>query len=98
MVRGVQRKRLMAGMATIPLSCAALALSGASADASPATTIPGDGIYVVGVDIQPGKYSLYAALHGQNLKLRQSPGQRDWLALHWAEWRGATPKLRLHNL
>lgn len=31
-------------------------LNQASADASPASTIPGDGVYVVGVDVQPGTY------------------------------------------
>jgi hypothetical protein len=52
----VQRKRLTAGTTAIALFCVAALLSEASADASPATTIPGDGVYVVGVDVQPGTY------------------------------------------
>jgi predicted restriction endonuclease len=32
-------------------------------------------------------YELYAALHGQRLKVTTTGGQRDWLALHWTEWR-----------
>ncbi|MGZ4522904.1 MAG: HNH endonuclease [Mycobacteriaceae bacterium] len=33
------------------------------------------------------EYDLYSGLHGQNLKVTTTGGQREWLALHWAEWR-----------
>jgi hypothetical protein len=33
------------------------------------------------------QFKLYAALQGQSLSVRVSAGQREWLALHWAEWR-----------
>ncbi|WP_168706199.1 HNH endonuclease signature motif containing protein [Gordonia paraffinivorans] len=34
-------------------------------------------------------YPLYAALHGQELKVKTSPRERGWLAKHWSEWRSA---------
>ncbi|ANS29386.1 hypothetical protein R1CP_23590 [Rhodococcus opacus] len=37
------------------------------------------------------QYPLYAALHGQRLSVRLRKKQRDWLQLHWNEWRVPTP-------
>jgi len=33
------------------------------------------------------EYDLYSRLHAQQLKVSTTPRQREWLALHWAEWR-----------
>ena len=33
------------------------------------------------------EYDLYSGLHAQQLKVSTTPRQREWLALHWAEWR-----------
>jgi len=33
------------------------------------------------------QYELYSALHGQSLRIRTTSGQRQWLAMHWDEWR-----------
>ncbi|WP_109777536.1 HNH endonuclease [Mycolicibacterium chubuense] len=30
---------------------------------------------------------LYFTLHGQQLQVTASPRQREWLALHWNDWR-----------
>jgi hypothetical protein len=32
-------------------------------------------------------YELYAELHGQQLNVATTARQREWLALHWTEWR-----------
>jgi hypothetical protein len=32
-------------------------------------------------------YALYSGLHAQQLKVSTTPRQREWLELHWAEWR-----------
>lgn len=33
------------------------------------------------------EYDLYSGLHAQQLKVITTARQREWLALHWAEWR-----------
>lgn len=33
------------------------------------------------------KYELYSELHGRPLKVAMTGRQRDWLRLHWTEWR-----------
>jgi hypothetical protein len=45
------------------------ALMAASVQAQPGATIPGDGVYVVGVDIQPGTY------------VSSNPGYCSWYRL-----------------
>jgi hypothetical protein len=47
--------------------------------------VAADGTIDVADSLKP--YELYAELHGQRLKVATTGGQRDWLALHWAEWR-----------
>jgi hypothetical protein len=47
--------------------------------------VAADGTIDVADSLKP--YGLYAALQGQRLKVSTIGGQRDWLALHWAEWR-----------
>jgi len=44
-----------------------------------------DGTIDVDDSLQP--YDLYFRLHGQQLQVNLTARQRDWLALHWAEWR-----------
>jgi hypothetical protein len=44
-----------------------------------------DGMIDVDDSLQP--YDLYFRLHGQQLQVSLTARQRDWLALHWAEWR-----------
>ena len=36
------------------------------------------------------QYELYASLHGRPLTVGTTSRQRDWLALHWSEWRDPT--------
>jgi predicted restriction endonuclease len=47
--------------------------------------ITADGTIDVGDSLQP--YDLYFTLHGQQLKVGTTVRQREWLALHWDEWR-----------
>lgn len=44
-----------------------------------------DGTVDVASPLQP--YDLYVSLHGQQLRVVMTGRQRDWLALHWNEWR-----------
>jgi hypothetical protein len=39
------------------------------------------------------EYALYSGLHAQQLKVSTTPRQREWLELHWAEWRTASSVL-----
>jgi len=61
-------RSIAAAALAAPLSVAAL-LTPMSAQAQPAATIPGDGVYVVGVDIQPGTY------------VSSNPGYCSWYRL-----------------
>jgi hypothetical protein len=50
--------------------------------------VASDGTIDVAESLAP--YELYAALRGQQLHIRLTAQQRDWLSLHWAEWRNPT--------
>src|SRR5258707_130686 len=62
------RRRAALGAIVMPVLIGGL-LVAAPAGAQPGTTIPGDGTYLVGVDIQPGTY------------VSDSPGYCSWYRL-----------------
>jgi hypothetical protein len=47
--------------------------------------VASDGVIDVAESLKP--CALYSALHGQRLNVATTPQQRNWLALHWTEWR-----------
>ncbi|OBF92393.1 hypothetical protein A5790_14530 [Mycobacterium sp. 852002-51152_SCH6134967] len=47
--------------------------------------VTGDGTVDVAEPLKP--YALYYEMHGEPLHVATTARQREWLALHWAEWR-----------